>query len=55
MRKGIKPQTAIQPEKVFTKEERKVGPAENRLKAMMNRSNSPSIEINAPKSQVKRR
>ena len=35
MRKGLKPEVAIKPEVVLVKEEKKVGPAEAKLKNLM--------------------
>jgi hypothetical protein len=48
MKKGIKPQVIIQPERIMPKEERKIGPAESKLKSMMKKDSPISIDLRSP-------
>ena len=54
MKKGIKPQVAIKPEKAMPKEEKKVGPAEAKLKSLMGRK-EPTIDVSGPKVTFKKK
>ena len=54
MKKGLKPQAAIKPEKALPKDEKKVGPAQAKLKSMMNKK-EPIMETSGPKVSFKRK
>jgi hypothetical protein len=38
LRKGVKPEVAIRPDVIMPKEEKAVGPAESKLKALMGKA-----------------
>ena len=53
MKKGVKPQVAVQPEKAMMKETKKMGPAEAKLKSMMKRE--PIIDVSVSKPSFKKK